>query len=304
MQPREYKVSYMVHSNKFTFDGVNVTVTMGPLRKRTFPFNSIQNYYVFENGPYRSLWVTYLNEKGKLKKAQLFADIGDVGFRELVNDLNSSIGGKSLNHLPEKEAFKVMKQANPKKMGMLVAAILFIGISTAAMYPGLRHFFDFGFEYAEVQDLIRGEDFGTRNLELSGIPLDVAVEEYYTSTGGRSSSEVNTKTFIPLVPPDWDYDRPIMVVMQFDYVTESEFDAILEHSTFTGVVRDIGYEGLDSDEREYFMTEYGLEVPEDAILFEVTGAQHNDSHMIWIWIGVNGFLVIISAIVYYKQMKG
>lgn len=304
MQPREYKVSYMVNSNKFTFDGVNVTVTMGPFRKKTFPFVNIQNYYVFENGPYRSLWVTYLNEKGKLKKAQLFADIGDVGFRELVADLNNSIGGKSLNHLPEKEAFKVMKQANPKKLGMIIAACIIVGLTTAFMYPGLLHYFDFGFERAEVQQLIRGEDLGTRNLELSGIPLEEAVEEYYTSTSGRSNSEASTKTFVPLVPPDWDYDRPIKVVMQFEYLSESEFDAILEHSTFTGVVRDIGYEGLDDDERGYFMTEYGLEVPEDAILFEVTGDQHNDTHMIWIWVAINGFFGIIFAIIYYKQMKG
>lgn len=296
---REFTFAYMANKTSVTFDGYNLLCKMGPFRKKSFPFANIINYYVFENNNYRSLFITYTNDKGKLSRVQLFSQLGEIGFRDLVEELNTSIGAKGLNHLPEKEAFKVMKAANPKKLGPVVAFGILFAIITAVMFPGLRHFFDFGFEDAEVQQLVAGEDLGTRNLNLMGIPLNETLEETTTTTR-KGSTSTSVKVFIPVVAPDWDYDQPVDVIMQFDELSADEYESVLESSEFVGVVRNIWYEGLDEDEKQFFRDEYDLSVNDNAILFEVTGEQHNDAMMFWIWVGLNGIFLIIFVIAAVK----
>lgn len=296
---REFIFTYMTTKNSFTFDGVNVLVKMGPFRKKTFLFNNIIHYYVFDNNAYRSLFITYNDEQGKQRKVQMFSQLGEIGFRDLVEELNNTIGNKGLNHLPEKEAFAAMKTLNPKKWGGVAAFGIMFAIVTALFYPGLRHYFDFGFENAEVRQLI-ADDIGTRNLNLAGVPLYETLEETTTTTKSGSTT-TTVKVYIPVVDPEWDYDRPVQVIMEFDELSDSEYDAVFESSEFVGVVRDVWYEGLDSDQKQFFRDEYNLDVADDAILFEVTGEQHNDGMIFWIWLGVIGLFVIIFVIAYIKS---
>jgi len=293
----EYIFSYMTNKNSLTFDGVNVLVKQGPFRKTTFAFASIGHWYVFDDKTYRSLYITYTNEAGKAKKVQLVSQLGEPGFRDIVEALNASIPNKSLNHLPQKEAFKVMKTANPKKVGALAGMIIILVLTTSFMYPGLRHYFDFGFADADVEQLIAGDDFGTRNLNLYGVPLEETLESTTTKNGSTQSVDY----FVPLVGSDWSDDQPIQVIMKFDKLNEDEFYALYDNVEFKGVVRNIGYEGIADDEREFFVTEYGFEVSDDVILFEVTGKEHNDALMFFMWLGINGIFVIILGIVYLRN---
>lgn len=297
---REFIFSYMNAKNSVTFDGMNLLCKMGPFRKKLIPFNSVQNYYVFDNKSYRSLYITWSDEQGKLRRVQLYTHLGEIGFRDLVDELNNSIGAKSLNHLPEKEAFKVMKAANPKKWAPFVAFAIILVITTCIFYPGLHHYLDFGFRDAEVQELISGDELGTRNLNLSGMPLSETLEETTTSTHNGSTTTTK-KVYIPIVSPDWDENQPVKVVMKFDELSDEEYDAIMESSEFTGVVRNIWYEGLEQDQRQFFSDEYGLTVPDDAIMFEVTGERHNDDLQFWLWVGINGLFVIIFIIAALKN---
>lgn len=294
---KEFLFSYVNNKNSVTYDGQNLLCKIGPFRKRVIPFNNIQHYYVFENKSYRVLYITWLNDKGKLQRVGMFTHLGEIGFRDLIEELNNSIGSKGLNHLPEDEAFKAMKAANPKKWAPVAGFVIILIITTSSFYPGLRHYFDFGFRDAEVQQLIAGDDLGTRNLNLSGVPLSEAVEET-TQSGSRNTTN---GVFVPLVPPDWSEGQPVHVIMKFDKLSDEEYNAVLESSEFTGVVRDIGYEGLGSDHRQAFSDEFDLEVPDDAILFEVTRERHNDGLKFWLWLGINGFFVIIFAAAVIKN---
>lgn len=296
---REYQFSYVTTKSSFSHDGTQVLVKIGPFVKKRFAFANIINYYVFENQGYRSLFITYYDDNGKQKKVQLFSQIGEIGFRDLVEYLNQTIGQKSLNHLPEKEAFAVMKTFNPKKWGAMLAFGIMAAILTVLFYPSLRHYFDFGFEQAEVQKLTSGDAPATKNLNLSGVPVDAALEVTRT----KGSTTTSRKVYLPIVPPDWTEEDPIRCVLEFNSLSQSEYDAILETSEFTGVVRDVWYEGLASDEKEFFRDEYGLEVSDDVVLFEVTGKQHNDSLMFFVWLGIVSFLGILFLILYIKQKR-
>ncbi len=294
---REFIFSYMMNKNSVSFDGTSVIIKRGAFHKTTFPFHSINNWYVYEEKTYRSLFFTYTNEAGKAKKIQLISQLGDIGFRDLVEELNMSIGAKGLNHLTQKEAFQVMKATNPKKMGALAAMIIILALTTTCMLPGLLHYFDFGFEDADVEQLIAGEDLGTRNLNLWGIPLEETLEE----TNSKNGSTTSVKYFIPIVGADWDYDQPVEVIMLLDNASEDEFYELYDEVEFKGVVRNIWYEGMDQDEIDFFGSEYGLDVSDDVITFEVTGEEHNDSMMFFVWCFINGLFIIIFGIVYLKN---
>lgn len=280
------------------FDGTYLTLKRGPFHKKTFPFASIQNWYVYEDKTYRSMFITWIDDSGKLKRIQLFAQLGEPGFTDLVEAFNQSMGAKNLNHLPKKEAFKVMKAADPKKIGALGAMIVILILTTTFMYPGLRHFLDFGFEEATVQQLV-DDEIGTRNLNLIGVPLEETLEET-TTTRKSGSSTTSTKLFIPVVDDDYNYDRPVEVMLMLDDPDDSEYYSALNDVEFTGVVRNIAWEGMEEDQKEFFYTEYGLEVSDDVILFEVTGEEHNDAAMFYGWLGINGLFLLIFGIIYLR----
>lgn len=294
---REFIFSYMTNKNSVSFDGTSLLVKMGPFRKKSISFHNIINWYVYDEKTYRSLFITYTDEAGKSKKVQLISQLGEIGFRDLVEELNTSIGMKGLNHLTQKEAFKVMKAFNPKKVGAMGAMIVVLILTTTFMSPGLRHYFDFGFEDADVEQLIAGEDFGTRNLNLWGVPLEETLEETTTKNGATTS----VKYFIPIVGADWDYDQPVEVIMLLDRSNEDEFYALYDEVEFKGVVRDIWYEGMDQDQIDFFGSEYGLDVSDDVITFEVTGEEHNDALMFFIWCAINGLFVVLFGIMYIKS---
>jgi hypothetical protein len=301
---KEYVFAYMTAKNSVTIDSYSVLCKIGPFRKKQFAFNNIINFYVFNNqNQYQSLFITYTNDNGKTEKVQMYSQFGEQGFDELINELNTRIPNKSLNHLPEKEAFAAMKVANPKKWGAIVASLIIFAVITVFFIPSLMHYFDFGFQETEVQQLIKGDMPSTRNLLLAGQPLYENLEETTTTTR-KGSTTTTKKVYIPIVAPDWDYDSDIKVILQFDELTDEEYGSVMESSEFVGVVRNIWYEGLEKDQIEFFNTEYpDLQVADDAIMFEVTNQTHNDSLMFFVWIGINGFLLIIFLVTYFKAKK-
>ena len=300
---REYIFEYMGAKSSVTLDGYNVLCKIGPFRKKNFPFANIKYYYLQQSGTHQTLFFVYTNEAGKDKRIQMPSHLGQPGLQDLMNELFVRIPAKTLNNLTEKEAFKTMKTANPNKMAPVIAFLVIFAVITVFFIPGLTHYFDHGLEDAEVQELIDGKDFGTRNLNLLGVPLDKTLEETTTTTKSGSTT-TKVEYFIPIVPPDWDDRQSVQVILEFGELSDEEYYAILESSEFVGTVRDVWYEGLDDDQIQFFRDEHGLTVNDDAILFEVTGTDRNDQMLFWIWIGTTGIFLIIFIIAYLKQNKG
>lgn len=300
---KEFIFNYMTTKNTVNVDDINVNIKTGPFIKKDFLFANIQNFYVFNNNnTYHSLFITYTDSSGKLKKVQLFSAPGDWGFRALCDELNARIPAKSLNHLPEADAFKAMKVSNPKKWAPLVAFGIIFVILSVIFYPGLRHFFDFGFESATVTELAAGESKGTRNLLLSGYPLSYGLEQTTTTTR-RGSTTKTTKVYMPVVDDNWQEGDPVKVFLEFGKLTDAEYDAVLEQTEFTGVVRNIAWEGMGKDELKFFEDNYQLKLDSDTVLFEVTGEKHNDTMFFWIWIASLLIMVIVFVIVALKNKR-
>lgn len=72
----------------------------------------------------------------------------------------------------------------------------------ANLYPGLRHYFDFGFAKVNVKELVDGKFPGSRNISISGVLLNTPFEET-TSRTKRGNTTTTVSDFIPLVDETW-----------------------------------------------------------------------------------------------------
>jgi hypothetical protein len=302
MQQQEFVFKYMTAKNVVTIDGYSIHCKIGPIIKKNALLSNVQHFYVFDDQQYRNLMITFSDESGKVKKLQLYSGYGEEGFEKLITELQQRLPGKSLQHLSEKDALAQMKIANPRKVGAMLAFAIITIVISIIFIPGMIHYFDTGFESATVQQLLDGKT-NTRNLKLSGTLLDAGIEETTTTTR-KGSTTTTVKVLLPLVTEEWTEGQPALVVLEFDEMSDVEYNNVLNQTEFTGVVRNVWWEGLDQQQRDYFQTNYGLEVPEHALLFEVTGNERNDALMFYIWLGITAFMGVIFLLVYLKVSKG
>ncbi len=301
---KEFSFAYMTNKVVVQLDDFNVNVKIGPFIKKNFPFTSIQHYYVFNNDTYVSLFITYTETSGKTKKVQLISANGEAGFLQLVNELNARIPAKSLNNLTEKEAFAIMKTANPKKWAPLLAFGIIFLVMAGIFYPGLRHYFDFGFTDATVTEVAQKADLGTRNISISGMVLgDMGLQETTTTTR-RGSTTTTVSIYVPVVDEDWEEGEPVEVFLSFDELSDSEYEEMLGAGEHIGVIRDIAWEGIGQSEIDFFKNEYGLEVAEKPVLVEITGTDRNDAWALWGLLITTAILGIVFLVIALKKRKG
>ncbi len=300
---KEFSFAYMTNKVVVQLDDFNVNVRIGPFIKKNFAFPSIQHYYVFNNETYFSLFIVYTDTSGKTKKVQLISAGGEAGFLQLVDELNARIPAKSLSHLTEKEAFAIMKTANPKKWAPIVAFAVIFLVMAGIFYPGLRHYFDFGFTDATVTEVADKADLGTRNISISGIVLgDMGMEETTTTTR-RGSTTTTTSIYVPIVDDDWEEGQPVEVFLSFDELSEEAYSEMLGQDEYIGVIRDVAWEGIGKSEVDFFKREYGLKVAEKPVLVEITGTDRNDAWALWGLLITTGILGIVFLVVALKKRK-
>jgi hypothetical protein len=86
-------------------------------------------------------------------------------------------------------------------------------------------------------------------------------------------------------------------------LSESGFDEALNQRQFTGVIRNVWWEGISSDNIEFLKEKYKLRMDGTPILIEVTGTTANDGFVIWVWGGAMVFILILVIIVAVKMRK-
>src|ERR1041385_7978546 len=106
---KEFHFNYFAASNMVALDDFTIKIKMGPFVKKEFPAANLENFYMFENNTYRSVFLLFSGDNGKRKKVQVFSTPAEMGFTQLIAELNARFPQKSLNHLSEKEAFAAMK---------------------------------------------------------------------------------------------------------------------------------------------------------------------------------------------------
>jgi hypothetical protein len=302
---KQYDFSYLTINSTVTIDEFKVHIKNGPFIKKDIPLASLQYFYVFPNNDYKSLYWVYTNDKGKRTKFVSMSGSSEPGFAEMCNDLQQQFPEKSLNNLPEKEAFKTMNIANPNKWAPVIAFLLIFLVLNIFFYPGLRHYFDFGFSKVQATELINGSYSGSRNISVSGILLDKSLEETTTTTNNGSTT-TTVSEFIPMVDENWKEGDPVKVFLSFDKLSDAEYSELFNLESHTGVIRDIAWEGMSNDQVKFFKEHYSMNVDKDPVLVEITNQTHNDS---WAFVAmiasavILGILFLIIAIKRRKNMR-
>ena len=299
---KEYQLSYMTLTSRVSMDEHSVKIKQGPFVKKDIALNNLHHFYVMKGDQYNSLYWIYTNEKGKRTKFISMAGQGDPGFAELSNDLVQRFPEKSLNHLSEKEAFQTMNVSNPKKWAPVLAFVIIMAVICGFMYPGIRHYLDFGFSKVQVSQLTDGSYSGSRNISVSGILLDQSLEETTTTTRNGSST-TTVSEFIPMVDERWKEGDPVKVFLSFDKLSDSEYSSLFDKEAHLGVIRDVAWEGMSKDQLKFFKDHYSMNVDANPLLIEITNKTHNDEWVVAALIACIVIMAVIFVIVAIRRRK-
>ncbi|MBI3511614.1 MAG: hypothetical protein HY064_13215 [Bacteroidetes bacterium] len=295
-----FQFKYMTNTCTANIDDFTVATTTGPFVKKNFAFNDILNFYYQQKSTLHSIIITYNDANGKKKKTMMYANPGEPGIQQLNAYLMEKIPGKSVNGLSEKEAYRAMAISNPAKLAMVLVFVIMTAILGVVLFPGLTHYFDYGFQQVQVNDVALGKISGSRNVVIQGGLVNAGEEETVTSTN-RGSTTVTHTTYVPIVGDEWKEGDPVAVVLKFNELSDADYNAALAQHSFVGVIRNVWWEGIGSDKVNYLKEHFQLNIPSKPVLIEVTNQEHNDAYAIWVFGGIEAVVLIILVIAAVKN---
>ncbi len=133
---KEFSFTYSAAVCSVIMDGMYVQIKMGFV-KRVFLASKLRNYYLVSKSTYQTLYISYEDETGKVKKCPMNSNAGDAEMASLMEELKARFPDKSLNHLSQAEAFKTMKVMNPALLAVIVL-IAILGITALVIYFAVR----------------------------------------------------------------------------------------------------------------------------------------------------------------------
>jgi hypothetical protein len=301
----EFSFPYYSVTNKVTIEDNLIKTQQGPLIKKEFSTCDLQYFAHSISKQYETLTFMYTDKNLKTKKIQIYCNPGAAPFEGLITELNNKFPKKYLNNMDKEEALKIIKSVKINMLVPMILVFVIMGIIACSIsYPWLRHCFDKGFAEITVDKLIANPDIGTRNLKIEGNVLNTIIQETTTTTYKGSTTET-IHTFFPLVGPDWKENDPVKVILELGNLSPSGIDELDKYNLFTGVIRDIWWEGLSSDKVDFFDKEYKIKL-DKPILIEVTYKKRNDQEVLWVLgaiMGVVFIILLIAFIVVTRQQK-
>lgn len=129
---KEFSFSYATAVNTVIIDGMHIQVKVG-FANRVFLASRLRNFYLLSKNSYQTLYISYEDENGKVKKLPLNAEANDPQMAQLVAELQSKFPDKSLNHLSQAEALKIMNVMSPALMVTIILVVI-LAILGAIIY--------------------------------------------------------------------------------------------------------------------------------------------------------------------------
>jgi hypothetical protein len=167
--------------------------------------------------------------------------------------------------------------------------LLFLGLVFllvgVAVSPFLLHGLDTGEEVVSVQQLAQGYRPSTGNLTLRGFLRSDAILEH--SENGRATSLV-----IPVVSADWQPGQPVYAVLSTDTTDLQEVAALAASHEYKGVWRNILWEGVSDEERDFFehQSQTKAHLVDDVIFLDWNASAEIDR---WVSLGVLGMTLFL-----------
>jgi hypothetical protein len=295
---KNFNISYGPANSEVIIENGRLSAKLSPISKKEFDYSRLTNYYLFEQDSHNTLYIAYQTEQNKTKSFQLLASKNNGGLTGLLNELSQSHHGKSLNHLSKTEALKIMKAGNPALAVAIAVFLLTTLLGVIFLITPLRHSFDSGHKELTLEEFLSNTAIETSNITIKGKPGNAVIEETTTTRRRKGGSSTLKSVFVPLL----NDNGTVSVFLELNGKEPGLLDKTLSDSVFTGVIRNIGPEGMDSKNIEFFSSEYNITVTDNPILIEVTNKKRNDLWAIYL---TGGFAVLglLFGFFIYRKMK-
>ena len=234
---------------------VREDVLVGKMSTRTVvvPLGALRAFYAprAPYAPHRELVLAY-EERGRLRRARLFADVGSLGFEGLVSFLRARSPELDISHLGAQEAYLALGCSDRPwvtvPLLMLGGALLLAALAA----PLLVHGLDGGEERLEPAALtLSAEGFSarlaalrSRNLLLEGAALDLG-RAALLEEQGRSSLLAPVVPAESLLGPSPSSAAPVLAVALWSG-RALDLEDLGGRRALRGVWRGVGWEGLSA----------------------------------------------------------
>lgn len=293
IQPQQFNFKYMVIGVSAAIDGNGgVQVTMG-LRKLKTTLAAIKHVYVVRHGDQaEEVIISHETAPGKTKIYRANANMGDAEFRRFVDTLAHYRPEADLRRYDSQTAHRMMGATNVSAIVPIVMTALFTLGALIMVMPWLIHGIDGGHAEVTVAQLgDAGFSPDSRNITVKQgqFLIDAALQIETTSEGSTT-----VEWAIPLVPEDWETGDPVHVVLKTHELSAEEAVGLDPAAGVDGVLRNVMWEGLPSDEADYLRNNNGITLAEDAVEIEY---QADTSLELYLGIGLVGFIFVLMSIV-------
>ena len=165
-----------------------------------------------------------------------------------------------------------------------------IGIAIALL-PTLGHALDFGSATITVSQLAAGQRPDSSNVTITG--GRALYEHAYQLTTTQDGSVSQVEQYVPVVPLDWQPGQPVPLLLHIDRGIgyDNQVDpSVIGTQTFTGIARDILWEGVSGGDRAIFAN-MGLTVSENALLVDL----NRDKYLFYLYSAAPFFAALVMA---------
>lgn len=130
---KSFSFEYAAAVTTITLDNQIMEIKTGFV-KRLINLSQLKHFYLVSKNSYHTLYITYEERNGKVKKAAMNAEANDPELLKLVKEMSERFPGKSLNHLSEKEAYRTMQVTNPVLIVVIILLIVLSSVGAAIFF--------------------------------------------------------------------------------------------------------------------------------------------------------------------------
>lgn len=289
VEAQVFHFRYTVFTVAATLDAERLMAKVG-IRTIQVPIARLQQVYVRDErrSDHVELLLTHLDDKGRLRRARLFADKREAGFEALIEALLARRPEADVRHLSASEAYRLSGSKEAEWVALPAVMLLGWLVLAVLLSPLMRHGFDDGAATVAASAFAEPHGLTTRNVTVTGtLAPGSALRSKQGATEGA--------WWVPVVPPSWRPGEAVYAVLKVPRRTAAQIDALAQTGRFEGILRDIWWEGLSERRRQAFHAR-GVALAPTAVLIDFEANRRADLVVAGVVLGGLGLVVLVVAI--------
>jgi hypothetical protein len=297
---KEFNFKFTLITINATIDDTNTLTIKQGLRTWKTEIYRLKHLYVLtlpDTG--YTLMLTYEDERGKLKKIACNSNFGQPDFEGLVNELVALRPEIDIRTMPVNEAHKLMGAFNMVKLAPVIAFFLVMAVMTVLFLPGIVHGLNTAEQTISIADV--GAPGAIKGSILTVTDTYLYIDNYLEVTE-KDETTKTVKYYIAMVPDNFKPEDPIHLVMETEEMPESDLQALASGSTFKGILRNVLWEGLSGEYRDYFKNTLKLNLADDVMMLENKTDTQPDMILAFIVLGVAAVIMLVVCVIVAARM--